>query len=201
MLRSLICVVLLAVSSAAWPVDPILVMLLRMVRDQAISASVQAGVEALRENPPQRAPIFGYALPSAPLEAGTEEQHLRTLIDESFPYLTSGQRAAVYAGMEKILNDPQNAARKAQIVAEFSLQARMVRDGYRKLDSLSYFEKRTLVAQAREEFRRLPAAERQQMLEVLQTRMLPLPRDLNDIMLAEFSSVAPALAGNAPRVE
>lgn len=201
MLRSLICVALLAVSSAAWPVDPILVMLLRMVRDQAISASVQAGVEALRENPPQRAPIFGYALPSAPLEAGTEEQHLRTLIDESFLHLTSGQRAAVYAGMEKILNDPQNAARKAQIVAEFSLQARVVRDGYRKLDSLSYFEKRTLAAQAREEFRRLPAAERQQMLEVLQTRMLPLPRDLNDIMLAEFSSVAPALAGNAPRVE
>ena len=40
--------------------------------------------------------------------------------------------------------------------------------------------------QAREEFQRLSAEERQHLLEVLQAGMLPVPRDISEIMLAEF---------------
>lgn len=191
MLRNLLCVVLLSVSSAAWAIDPILLLLLRMVRDQVITSSLQSGVEALREEPRPPAPVFGYALPSAPPEQGSEGQHLKALIDDSFLHLTANQRAAVNAGMQKILDDPSNAPIKAQILGEFSLKARALGAGYRQLDSLSRSEKRTLAAQAKEEFLRLPPAERQQLLEVLQTGMLPMPRDLNDIMVAEFSSVIP----------
>lgn len=191
MLRSLLCVLLLSLPTAAWSLDPILLLLLRMVRDQVITSSLQAGVEALTEEPQPRAPTFGYALPSSPLEKGSEEQHLKAIVDDSFPHLNSAQRGAVLARMQDILRDPKNAPNKAQIVAEFSLTARTVREGYRQLDSLSRSEKRAIAAQAREEFRRLPAGERKQLLEVLQTGMLPVPRDLSDIMVAEFSSLPP----------
>ena len=189
MWRKLVCVVLLCIPSAAWSIDPILLLLLRMARDQIIASSLEAGVEALREEPRPAAPTFGYALPSQPPERGLEEQHLKTLIDDSFLHLTSEQRAAVYASMQKILRDPQNAAVKAQILGEFALKARAVREGYRQLDNLSRAEKRALAAQAREAFKSLPAAERRDFLAVLQTGMLPVPRDLSEIMAAEFSSL------------
>jgi hypothetical protein len=95
----------------------------------------------------------------------------------------------VFAGMQKILRDPQYEKMKPQIVAEFALKARAVRDGYRDLDRLSYAEKRALATQARAEFSRLPVAERRQMIEVLQSGILPLPRDLGALMLAELSAV------------
>jgi hypothetical protein len=44
--------------------------------------------------------------------------------------------------------------------------------------------------QAKEEFRRLPVAERRQMIEVLQSGILPMPRDLSAIMLAELNTVS-----------
>ena len=191
MLRSLVCMVLLSVSSAAWSLDPILLLLLRMARDQVISSSVQAGVDSVLEEPQRPAPVFGYALPIQPPERGAEEQHLKAMIDESFLHLNAAQRAAVHTSMQNILSDPRNAPIKAQILAEFSLKARSVREGYRQLDNLSSAEKRALAAQAKEEFKRLPPGERRELLAVLQTGMLPVPRDLNDIMVAEFSSVAP----------
>jgi hypothetical protein len=191
MLRKLICIVLLALPTPAWSIDPILLLLLRVVRDQIITSALQAGVESALEPPPPAAPTFGYALPISPVEKGTEGEYLRSLIDESFLHLSSSQRAAVLASVQAILRDPRNAAATAQIVAEFSLTARRVREGYRQLDSLSHAEKRKLAAQAREEFRRLPPEERQQLLEAMQTGMLPVPRDLSDIMRAEFASLAP----------
>ena len=191
MLRKLICTVLLLIPTAAWAIDPIVLLLLRMARDQLITSSLQAGVESLRAEPPPPPPTFGYALPSQPPERGLEGQHLRTLIDDSFLHLTSAQRAAVHASMQNILSDPQNAPIKAQILAEFELKARSVRDGYRQLDNLSHAQKRALAAQAKAAFMRLPAAERQDLLAVLQTGMLPVPRDLNEIMVAEFSNLTP----------
>lgn len=200
MLRNLLCVVLLSLPSAAWSLDPILLLLLRMARDQAISYALEAGVDRMREVPQSLAPTFGYALPSSPPEQGFEERHLKALIDDSFLHLSREQRDAVHASMQNILRDPQNDPIKAQILAEFSLKARTVREGYRQLDSLSHSEKRALVAQAKEEFRRLPQAERQELLAVLQTGMLPVPRDLSDIMVAEFGAVLPA-AGSERRSE
>ncbi len=186
LVRFLVCVLCLSFSSTATAIDPILLLLLRMARDQAISMSIEKGVGALRQEPAPAAPVFGYALPTPPVSSGTEEQRLRALIDESFLHLTAPQRDAVFAGMQKILNDPRHEQMKPLMVAEFTLKARTVRDSYRSLDRLTYAEKRTLAAQAKEEFRRLPANERQQLLEVLQSGMLPLPRDLNAIMVSEL---------------
>jgi hypothetical protein len=195
MIRCLICVLLLFSASAAYA-DPILLLLLRMVRDQAISASVEAGVGALQRGATIPSPVYGFALPTPPIPRDSEERHLRALLDDSFLHLSAAQRDVVFAGMRQILNDPRNAQLRPQVVAEFALKARAVRESYLSLDQLSHAEKRTLATRAKAEFQRLPAGERQHLLEVLQSGMLPVPRDLNDIMLAEFSSV-PAAAGAA----
>lgn len=186
MIRWLVCVVLLLGSSAAYSLDPMLLLLVRMMRDHAISTSVEAGVNSLRQDAPPQAPKFGYGPPKPPEPQGNPEQRLRKLIDESLLHLSAAQRDAVFAGMQKVLGDPQYAQHSSQILAEFTSTARALREGFLQLDRLTYSQKKALVLQAREEFQRLSAEERQHLLEVLQAGMLPVPRDISEIMLAEF---------------
>lgn len=190
MLRCLIAVLVLCWTSAAFA-DPILLLLLRMARGKALSASLEAGVGALQQSTTVPSPKYGFALPTPPIPRGNEEQHVRAILDDNFLHLTASQRDEVFAGMQKILKDPRYAQDRWMLVAEFALTARAVRETFRGLDALSYAEKKSLAAQAKEEYRRLPDGERRQLLEVLQSGMLPVPRDLCDIMLAEFGKVAP----------
>jgi hypothetical protein len=198
--RCLIGVLCLVLSTGAAAMDPILLLVLRLIRDQVIAASIEKGVGAMLQDSAPKAPTFGYALATPPVLSGTEEERIRTIIDESFLHLSASQRDAVFAGMQKILSDPQHAQNKPFIVAEFTLKARSVRDSYRSLDRLSSAEKRALAAQAKEEFRRLPPNERQGMLEVLQSGMLPLPRDLNAIMLSELNTI-PLVTDSSRRLD
>ena len=186
--RGFIYILLLFLSSPAFA-DPILILLLRVMRDQAISTSIERGVGALRQESSPQTPAIGYALPAPQSPHGAEEQRLRILIDQSFLHLTAVQRDAVFAGMQKILSDKQYAQVKPQIISEFAMKARAVRDSYLSLDKLTYAEKRTLAVQAKEDYTRLPTAEREYLLEMLQTGMLPVPGDLSAIMLAEFRSI------------
>jgi hypothetical protein len=168
-------------------------MLVRMMRDHAASASIEAGVNSMRQATPPQAAKFDYGLPSATEPQGTAEQRLRTLIDESLLHLSAVQRDAVFAAMQKVLRDPQYAPASSQILADFTLTARALRESYLQLDRLSYSQKKALVMQAREEFQQLPAEQRQHLLEMLQSGMLPVPRDINEIMLAEFNSMPVAV--------
>jgi hypothetical protein len=182
--------------------DPILLLLLRFARDRAVSASFEAGVNNLRQpNTTLPSPVYGFALPTPAIPRGNEEQQLRALLDENFLHLTASQRNEVFAGMQKVMQDPQNRQDKAQLLAEFALKAREVRECYRGLDVLANSEKRSLAVQAKEEYRRLSESERQELLDVLQSGTLPIPRDLRDFMLAEFNSIAPVRAGGERRRE
>lgn len=182
--------------------DPILLLLLRFARDKAVSASLEAGVNNMRQqNSTTPSPLYGFALPTPALPRGNEDQQLRGLIDENFLHLTSGQRDAVYVDMRRILNEPQNARDKSQLLAEFGLKAREVKDSYRSLDMLAQDDKRSLVMRAKEEYRRMPDSERQELLDVLQSGALPIPRDLRDSMLAEFSRIVPSQDGADRRRE
>ena len=188
MVRCLIGVLMLFSTSAAYA-DPLLLLLLRFARDQVLSASVEAGVTSLQKSSTIPSPVYGFALPAPPIPAGNEEQQLRALLEENFLHLNAGQRDEVYAGLQKILQDPQHLQDRARLVAEFALKARAVRASYRGLDTLTYAEKKSLAARAKEDYRRLPDSERQELLATLQSGMLPVPRDLRDIMLAEFNSI------------
>jgi hypothetical protein len=119
---------------------------------------------------------------------------VRTLIDESFLHLSPAQRQAVFAGMQKILGDPTYARMKPQLVAEFTLKAHAVRESYLNFNRLSTGNRRALLMQAREEFRQMNEPDRQELLKVLQTGVLPIPGDLNESLLAELGVFGPGAA-------
>lgn len=183
MRRSLVCLLLALWPSIGFSVDPITLFLLRMLRDQIISSGVELVFESAQRKDPQ--PVL--VIPPAPYDL--DDGKLRALIDEGFVHLSAAQREEIFASVKRILSDPKNAAQKPLIVQELAVKASTVRQAHERLANLSPAEKRTLVVQAREEYEKLPPEERQQMLQVLQSGVAPLPRDLNDMILAAFSSV------------
>lgn len=174
-------------STAAQAADPLVLFVLRMLRDQVISSGIQAGIEASQEKSKPAAPIV---IPRSVPQA--DDPWLRGLIDESFVHLGPQQREELYASLMKMLNDPKNEAMRPTIIAEFTAQAIAMRDAHRQLSRLSADDMRTIATEARREYERLPAEQRQQMLQVLQHGIPGMPRALNDLMLAEFGSVPTA---------
>ncbi len=182
----LLCVALLA-ASPAFSLEPLTLTLLRMLRDHTITSALEAGANSLREEQPKTPMATWQALPALP--SGTEEAELRSLIDESFAYLAGHQRAAIHEGVMRVVSDPQYAAIKPQIIAEFRIKATSVRETYRMLDRLSRAEKLALVSQAREQYRKLPGDQQQELLAAVRSGILPIPRDLNELITAEFSTI------------
>ena len=170
--------------------DPLVLLLLRMVRDSVISKSVEAGVEVVTADkegePPAEIPRL------APLPA-SEGQWLKSLIDESFVHLSAEQRAELLASLMRTLNDPRYAQMRSTILAEFTGKAIAMRDAQRRLAGLNDEQMRAIAVEARQEFERLPAEQREQMLQVLRHGIPGMPRALNDIMLAELSGSRSAL--------
>jgi hypothetical protein len=122
------------------------------------------------------------------------------LIDEGFVHLTTAQRDEVFAGVKRILDDPKNSVIRLQIIEELALKASAVRQAHEQLNNLPDERKRAIVNEAREAYVALPAEEREHMIAVLASGVAPIPRDLNEMMLAEFRSVAaqPAAAPRTP---
>lgn len=182
MRRGLACLVLAlwpAVSTAA---EPLTWLILHIIRQQIASAVEDAIEQARRE---RERPVL--VIPPAPYDL--DDQRLRALIDEGFVHLTRSQRNEVFAAAKRILSDPQNAAMRPFLVQELAVKASAARQAHERLAALSREEKKALAVQAREEYEKLPADERQQMVQVLQSGVAPLPRDLNEMILAEFASV------------
>jgi len=176
--------------AAAVAADPLVIFLLRMLRDQVISSAIESGVEAARRES-KAVGIPPVAAPRTAPPAATEGQWLRGLVDESFVHLSAQQREELHASLMRILNDPKHAAARATIITEFTRQAIAMRDAHRQLSRLSAQEMQAIATEARREYEQLPAEQRQQMLQVLQHGIPGMPRALNDVMLAEFSAAAP----------
>jgi len=181
---ALIGLVLMGFTQAAVAADPFVLFLLRMLRDQAITSTIEAGIAGQQPGTPAPAP----PVVAAP-QADPESRQLRRLIDESFLHLGPQQREELHASLQKMLSDPRNAAVRADIIAEFTRQATAVRDAHSHLSRLSEPDMRRLAAEARVEFARLPADQRRQLLQALQHGVPGMPRALHDLMLAEFRSV------------
>ena len=187
--------ILVGVVCAGWLVtasalDPLTLFLLRMVRDSMVSSAIEKGVESSQGK--SRPEDLAAALPRLAALPPTEGQWLRSLIDESFVHLSGQQREELYASLTRMLNDPRHTEMRATILAEFTGQAIAMRDAHRRLSGLTPDQMKTIAAEARREYERLPPQQRQQMLQVLQHGIPGMPRTLNDLMLAEFSSAAPA---------
>jgi hypothetical protein len=182
------CVALL-LAAPAFALEPLTLALLRMLRDHTITAGLEAGMTSLQEQPAVPPMVTWQALPA--IASGAEGPELKALIDESFAYLTPHQRTAIYEGVMRVVSDPQHATMKPHIIAEFRIKATSVRETYRMLDRLSPAEKHALASQACEQYRKLPGEQRQELLAAVRSGMLPIPRDLSDIIIAEFSGVQP----------
>jgi len=90
MYRCLIGLLLVIWSSASFAVEPLSLLLLRVLRDQIISSSAQAVIEGASQagaNAPEE-------LPSCAVPYALEDHQLRALIDEGFVHLArcSGKR-------------------------------------------------------------------------------------------------------------
>jgi hypothetical protein len=76
------------------------------------------------------------------------------------------------------------------ILAEFTRQAIAMRDAHRQLAGLSADQMKAIAVEARREYERLPADQRNLILQGLQQGIPGVPRTLNDLMIAEFNSAA-----------
>lgn len=168
------------VAAPATAVDPLTLFLLRMLRDQAITSAIESGA--------RMAPQASRPGPGTPY-ISDESQRLRYLIDESFVHLSARQRVELHASLLRMLGDPKNAEVRSDILAEFTRQAVAMRDAHRHLARLTEADMRLIAADARAEFAKLPQDERQQMLQALRQGVPGMPRELNELLIAEFNSV------------
>lgn len=194
--RGVFITLLLATAAVpAHAADPLTLYLLKMLRDQMASSVLESAVNSV---PPEA------AKPSAPSALtgiyGVSEEQLRNLIDTGFVHLTAAQRAEIHASVMRMLADPQNALARPLIIEELALKASAVRGAHERLSMLTAAEKRAIAVDARAEYERLPAQEREQMLQLLQSRMAPIPRELGDLILAEFSAVQRVAGASAAPV-
>jgi hypothetical protein len=186
-------IVLIGVMCAGWwgtaaALDPIVLFLLKMIRDSVASSAIEAGVEASQKPATRAEPFDAFPRLAPPPPEG---QWLKSLIDESFAHLSVGQREELHTSLMRILNDSKHAESRGMILAEFTRQAIAMRDAHRQLAGLSADQMKAIAVQARREYEQLPPEQRQQMLQVLQHGIPGMPRSLNDMMLAEFSAAAP----------
>ena len=184
--RGVFITLLLALAGAAAPAqaaEPLTLYLLKLMRDQMISSAVES---AVNQSPPVAGPP-----PVAALNGvhGVSAEQLRGLIDTGFVHLTPAQRDEVYADLTRRLADPQHALARPMIIEQLARKAAAVRAAHERLTVLTPAEKRVVAAEAGAEYERLPAAERAQLLQLLRSRVVPIPRDLNDLILVEFSAV------------
>ena len=151
--------------------DPILMLLLGMARDMATQpkTAAVAPVEALPELYP------GTTVPPA---------LLKRLIDDCFLYLSAAQRTEIFDGLNAELLKPANFAVRAAMIEYFAHRALHVRATQLRLGQLSYREKQFLAEQFRQEIKALPEEETRELRGILERGLLPVPADLNQLLLA-----------------
>lgn len=180
-------ITLLFAAGPAQAVEPLTLYLLKMLRDQMATSVLESAVNNAAQSPQK---------PSAPQALtgvyGISEEQLRGLIDAGFVHLTPVQRADVYASLTRMLADPRNALARPLIIEELAQHASAVRGAHERLAALTPAEKRAIAVDARSEYQRLPAQERDQLVQLLKARVAPIPRDLNDLILAEFAAAGAA---------
>jgi len=177
--KAVVFALLLGLAAPATAADPILMLLLGVAREMIFNA-VRERVMA----PPDAEP-----LPAATAYPGTvvEPAQVRRLIDEGFGYLSSGQREEIYESLHATLMDPKNAAVRGSMIEYFAERAVVMREAQERLANLSQPEKSRLAAEFGKQVAELSAEEAGQLAELLRRQVLPVPHDLNDMLLAELA--------------
>lgn len=184
--RGVLLVAALAFAAPAQSAEPLLMFLLGIAREMLTNAVA----ESISRPAPAPEPLATY-----PGTAVAPEQ-LRRLIDESFFYLSAAQRGEIFDSLNAELMKPQNAAVRGAMIEYFAERALTVREAQLRLAQLSYGEKQRLAEEFRRETAAIPDEERARLQEILARGLLPVPADLNQLLLA---ALEPGPAAGAPR--
>jgi hypothetical protein len=184
---TVVCCLLLAAAGPARAADPLLMFLLGFAKNLIESAIED---NAARPVPVAPAPLAP-AVPAVPQKtpAQLDANDLRVLVDDSFAYLDGSQRTELLAGLQRALDDPANEPYRAQILTQFVAVAHQVRFAHRQLDRLSPEDKRIVAERFATNYRALAPEQQQAISRQLQARALPVPADLNDMMLSALAAV------------
>ncbi len=164
---------------ALWPAtasaDPLVFFLMTAAKEIANSVS-------------RRTPPADPVVPPATTYPGTvvEPETLRRVIDESFGYLTQTQRTEIFESLNEMLLDPKMGPTRATMIEYFLYKALAVRAAQVELARLSDTQKQRLALQFRAETEGLSEEDRKQLLGLLEQRLLPVPADLNQLLLAQL---------------
>lgn len=159
--------------------DPIVMLLLGIARDMIVEHASKPRVPAPEYVPDMERVYKGTIV---------EPEHLRRIIDDSFPYLSEAQRKEVFGSLNAALADPKNAAVRGAMIQYFVEKALTVRAAQMKLSELSWREKQQLAGEFGKELSTLSDEDRVQLGELLRSGMLPVPTDLNQLLLAAFDA-------------
>jgi hypothetical protein len=168
---------LIAPAAPAAAMDPVLMFVMSVARELIESQAARA-----RAEPAAAAPELPRVYPGTMVEP----EHLRQLIDESFTYLSDGQRREIFESLNAALLEPKNAPMRASMIDYFADRAHAVRAAQLRLARLSRREKEQLAGEFRKELAAMPAEEQARVGELLRRGLLPVPGDLNQLLLAAF---------------
>ena len=172
-----LCMVVACPGSAA--ADPLVFFLMSAAREIAMSVVTKAAAAA-------RAP----AAPAATYPGtAVEPETLQRVIEDSFSYLSPTQRREIFDSLNTMLLDPKLGPTRATLIEYFLHKALAVRAAQIELGKLSYADKERLALQFKLETADLPDEDRKQLLTLLEQNLLPVPPDLNRLLLAQLQEV------------
>jgi len=157
--------------------DPVLMLLLGIARDMIID---HANAPKGPAEPEQPMPDLARVYPGT----SVEPEILRRLIDDCFLYLSSQQRQEIFDRLNAALLDPKNAAIRGTMIEYFTEKALAVRAAQLKLAQMPYSEKQRMAAEFKTEIAGMPAEDQVQVRKLLRSGLMPVPSDLNQLLLA-----------------
>jgi hypothetical protein len=117
-----------------------------------------------------------------------EPDHVRRLIDDSFLYLNEDQRREIFDSLHAALINPKNAAVRGAMIEYFAEKALTIRAAQLKLAQMPWREKQRMAEEFKTELAELSAEDQTQLGELLRSGLLPVPTDLNQLLLAAFEA-------------
>lgn len=161
--------------------DPLLMLLIGVARDMVID---HATAPRRKPEPEQFVPDYTKVYPGT----SVEPEHLRRLIDDSFLYLDDSQRREIFDALHAALLDPRNAAVRGSMIEYFARKALAVRAAQLKLAQISWREKQRMAEEFKSELAAMPEEDQAQLGKLLRSGLLPVPSDLNQLLLTAFEA-------------
>ena len=161
--------------------DPMLMFLIGIAREMVVN---HANTPASERIPEQPTPDFSRVYPGT----SVEPEVLRRLIDDSFLYLSDGQRREIFDSLNAALMNPKNAAVRGTMIEYFAEKALTIRAAQQQLARMPWSEKQRIAAEFKAELAELPAEDQAELGQLLRSGLLPVPNDLNQLLLAAFDA-------------